>query len=80
MYGTFVAILFSGAALFSAVVIAQMVRGYLPLMRAALRHDPLPRTYVPATSVYVTRSRRRIGAPMFAAAKPRRLAPARAAA
>ncbi|MET0364010.1 MAG: hypothetical protein ABW169_05100 [Sphingobium sp.] len=73
MFAILGAVVFSGAAVFSLVVIVQMVRGYLPLIEAALRGAPMPRSM--PVQAYVIR-RRRVG-PSFT---PSRLERARAAA
>lgn len=75
MFAIIGASVFSGAAIFSLVVIVRMVRAYLPAMEAALRHEAIP----PALPVraYVARRRRPT---QGSAAGPVRFEPARAAA
>ncbi|MFT3965504.1 MAG: hypothetical protein QM690_06450 [Sphingobium sp.] len=73
MFAIIGAAVFCGAAFFSLLVIVQMVRGYMPLIEAALRGEPMPRSA--PVQAYVVR-RRRI-APVFT---PSRLERARAAA
>lgn len=74
MFALIGAFIFSGAAVFAVVVITQMVRGYRPLIMAALNHEPMPRT-VPASA----RISRRRASPS-ASFTPRRLERERAAA
>lgn len=62
------AAVFFGAACFSFVVIARMVRGYWPLIVAALNDQPLPRT-----SAMRMDYRRRV-APAASSFTPRRFA------
>lgn len=68
------AVVFFGAAVVSLFVITQMVRGYWPLITAAISHEPFPRTYALPRHT----PRRRSAA--SAAFTPQRLEPARAAA
>lgn len=56
MFAILGAVVFSGAAVFSLLVIVQMVHGYRPLIEAALRGEPMPRS-VPVKA-YVVRRRR----------------------
>lgn len=73
MFAIFGAAVFSGAAIFSLLVIVQMVLGYMPLIEAALRGEPMPRAL--PVKAYVARRRRM--APAFV---PSRLERERAAA
>jgi hypothetical protein len=73
MFAIIGATVFFGGAAFAMAVIVQMVRGYWPLIAAALGGTPLPRTFVPAAP----ERRRTRPASTFT---PERLAPARAAA
>lgn len=79
MFAMIGAVVFFGAAVFSTVVMVQMVRGYWPLMIAALEGKPMPRTTPPAPAAYAIRggARRSMADQAFT---PRRLAPYRAAA
>lgn len=77
MLGMIGAVVFFSAAVFSLVVITQMVRGYLPLIEAALRDEPMPRTDAPRARAYGMRARHRHNASTFT---PRRLEGVRAAA
>ncbi|MCE7798339.1 hypothetical protein LWE61_17515 [Sphingobium sufflavum] len=82
MFAFIGAFTFCGAAFFAILVMTQMVRGYWPLIIAALNHQPLPRTVAP-TPASVTRRRgpaQALPAHMSPAFTPRRLERARAAA
>ncbi|MET0241285.1 MAG: hypothetical protein ABW184_15440 [Sphingobium sp.] len=72
MFAILGAIVFFGAAVFAAVVITEMTRGYWPAITAAWRTEPMPRTAPTAV-----RRRRRLVSRSFT---PRRLERARAAA
>lgn len=73
MFAMIGAVVFFGAAVFSLIVMTEMVRGYRPMIRAALRGEPMPRTL----GRPVQPMRRR---PVASTFTPRRLEPARAAA
>lgn len=73
MFAIIGAFTFCGAAVFAILVIAQMVRGYRPLILAALKHEPMPRTVPAAARI----SRRRNLSSTFT---PRRLEHERVAA
>jgi hypothetical protein len=74
MFATVGALVFFGSASFALVVITQMIRGYRPLIMAALRQEPMPRTVQASARI----SRRRL--PVPAAFTPCRLERERAAA
>jgi hypothetical protein len=82
MFASIGAVVFFSAACFSLVVMTRMVRGYWPLIIAALNNEPLPRTMASAPSVAYRRRATVPVAASYAASSftPRRLSPARAAA
>jgi hypothetical protein len=58
MFALLAAVVFSGAAFFSLVVIVQMIRAYLPQMEAALRREPIAHTSIEPVRAYIVRRRR----------------------
>lgn len=77
MFAMIGATVFFGAAFFAVLVMTRMVRGYWPLIVAALKGEPLPRTMAGAPRVaYRSRMLRpdNVAAPS-SSFTPRRLAP-----